>query len=118
VPISVLIVDDDPVFRGLAARMLAGMGLQVVGEAGTVAAGVAAAADLRPDAALVDIGLPDGDGFLLAHRLAALEHRPRVVLTSSNPDAAGPGEAQGSGAVCFLSKADLPNDLLPHLLEP
>jgi DNA-binding NarL/FixJ family response regulator len=112
----VLIVDDDAVFRGLAARMLRGMGLRVVGEADTVAAAVVAARDLRPDAALVDVGLPDGDGFLLAHRLADLPHRPRVVLTSSNPDAAGPGDAQGSGAVGFLAKSDLPNGRLAQLL--
>ena len=84
---TVLIVDDDAAFRGLAARVLAAMGLQVVGEAGTYAEGAAAAAELRPDAALVDVGLPDGDGIELAAHLVALPWRPRVVVTSSDPDA-------------------------------
>jgi CheY-like chemotaxis protein len=85
-PISVLIVDDDPVFRTLAARLLTAAGLVVVGEAENVAEGLSMASDLRPDAALVDIGLPDGDGFGLARQLTRLPWRPRVVRTSVEAD--------------------------------
>ena len=99
---SVLVVDDDRDFRGLAARMLAAMGLDVVAQAGTCAAATAAAADVRPDAALVDVGLPDGDGLVLAQQLAALPWRPRVVITSSDPEAATDAAAprSGGGRVC------------------
>src|SRR4051812_22939814 len=86
-PTSVIVVDDDPAFRGLVVRMLARMGFEVVGQAGTVAEAERAAAELRPDAALVDVGLPDGNGLVLARTLAALPWRPRVVLTSTDPDA-------------------------------
>ena len=72
-----------PTSARLAVRVLARMGLAVVGEAGDVAAAAAAAAELRPDAALVDVGLPDGDGIELAQQLVALPWQPRVVLTSS-----------------------------------
>jgi CheY-like chemotaxis protein len=113
---SVLLVDDDDAFRGLASRMLAGMGLTVVAEAATVAEAVAAAEALRPDAALVDIGLPDGDGLALARRLTALPWRPRVLLTSSDRDAATPEHARDAGAVGFLAKDELPNGTLRALL--
>ena len=62
---SVLLIDDDPAFRNLARRVLKGTGLSVVGEADTVASGLAAAIELRPDVMLVDVGLPDGDGISL-----------------------------------------------------
>jgi CheY-like chemotaxis protein len=77
---AVLVVDDDPVFRSLARRTLIAEGLVVVGEAESVATAMAAAHALRPDAVLVDVGLPDGDGVALARALTALPWRPRVVL--------------------------------------
>lgn len=105
---SVLVVDDDAAFRGLARRMLATSGLIVVGEAGSVAEGTAAAAKLKPDAALVDVMLPDGDGVALARELASLPWSPRVMLTSSSADAAGPAEIGSDGAVAFVPKQELP----------
>src|SRR4051812_15691507 len=66
---SVLVVDDDATFRQLAIRLLAGLGYRVVGEAGSVAEALVRADELRPDAVLVDIGLPDGDGFSLTQQL-------------------------------------------------
>jgi DNA-binding NarL/FixJ family response regulator len=113
---SVLVVDDDPTFRGLARRMLVAAGLRVVGEADTVAAANAAALDLRPDAALVDVGLPDGDGIALACKLAALPWRPRIVLTSTDAGAASPDDVLRCGAGTFVPKADLPGVSLARLL--
>jgi DNA-binding NarL/FixJ family response regulator len=113
---SVLVVDDDPVFRGLAKRMLAAGGLVVVGEAETVATAMAAAIELRPDAALVDVGLPDGDGIALARELSALPWRPRIVLCSTDPDAASADDVSRSGAAAFVAKDELPNAPLRRLL--
>ena len=104
---KVLIVDDDVEFRGLAASILSAMGLQVVGEAGSYAEGVAAAAELRPDVALVDVGLPDGDGIALAAYLVALPWHPRVVVASSDPDATSTEAVQSFGAVGFIPKEAL-----------
>jgi CheY-like chemotaxis protein len=112
---SVLVIDDDAVFRGLARRVLAGCGLDVAGEADSAAAGRAAAARLKPEAALVDVMLPDGDGVALARELSALPWGPRVVLTSSSVDAAGRDEIDGSGAVAFVPKAELPGVRLDQL---
>jgi hypothetical protein len=58
----VLVVDDDAGFRRPAGRVLTGMGILVVGDAATIAGALAPATELQPDAALVDMGLPVGDG--------------------------------------------------------
>ena len=113
---SVLVVDDDPVFRDLARRVLAAEGLVVVAEAESFATAVDAAHAHRPDAALVDIGLPDGDGLTLAYHLSSLPWRPRIVLTSTDPDAAIPEDLQWSGAGAFVAKHELPNAPLVRLL--
>jgi DNA-binding NarL/FixJ family response regulator len=113
---SVLVVDDDPAFRRLAKRMLAAVGLAVAGEAETASAAIAAAGSLRPDAVLVDVGLPDGDGIALARQLATLPWRPRVVLTSSDAEAATQHDVRRSGAEAFVPKDQLPNAALEHLL--
>lgn len=115
---SVLLVDDDAAFRKLAARMLNTLGLAVAGEAGSVAEAMATAMEVKPDAALVDVWLPDGDGITLAGKLSALPWRPRIILTSSDPDAASQSDVQRSGADAFVPKAQLPNSALRHLVEP
>jgi DNA-binding NarL/FixJ family response regulator len=112
---SVLVVDDDPAFRRLAQRMLAAFDITVAGEADTVASAIAAAGSLRPAAVLVDVGLPDGDGIALARQLTALPWRPRVVLTSSDADAASPSDVCLSGAQAFVPKDQLPNAALNRL---
>jgi DNA-binding NarL/FixJ family response regulator len=113
---SVLVVDDDPAFRRLAQHMLAAFGLALAGEADTAAAAIAAAGRLRPDAVLVDVGLPDGNGIALARELSALPWRPRVVLTSTNAEAATPSEVRRSGAQAFVPKDELPGAALDDLL--
>jgi len=115
---SVLVVDDDPVFRRLAQRILEAFGFDVTGEADTVASAMSVAGTLRPDAVLVDVGLPDGDGIALARQLTALPWRPRVVLTSTNSDAASASEVHGSGAEAFVPKNELPGAALGDLLGP
>jgi DNA-binding NarL/FixJ family response regulator len=107
--LSVLVVDDDPAFRALAARILTAAGLKVVGEADSVAAARAAAVELKPDAALVDIDLPDGNGIALAGELKNLPVRPRVLLTSVDGDAVRPEDVRRAGAIAFVHKSDLPN---------
>jgi two-component system nitrate/nitrite response regulator NarL len=114
--VSVLVVDDDARFRKLASRMLVAMGLAVIGEAASVAAATEAATGLRPDAVLLDVGLPDGDGVALARILAALPWNPRVVLTSSDRDATTSGHALAAGAAGFVPKEELPSAALHGLL--
>jgi len=67
---------------------------------------------------LVDVGLPDTDGIALARELTALPWRPRVVLTSSNAEAATASEVRSSGAEAFVPKNELPGAALAELLGP
>jgi CheY-like chemotaxis protein len=111
---SVLIVDDDPAFRAIAARILEGAGLAVAGQAADAGTGLAIAQALRPVGILVDVGLPDRGGADLARDLLALPWRPRVLLTSADADAAD----AGGGSLRFVAKEDLPGAPLHALLVP
>ena len=116
-PRSLLVVDDDPAFRDLAARVVTGWGHVVIGEAGSVADALARAAELRPYMALVDIGLPDGDGFFLTAKLVAMPSPVRVVLISVDDDRANASAAYRAGAIGFLAKDELTGDVLRQLIE-
>jgi CheY-like chemotaxis protein len=107
VPVSILVVDDDATFRRLARLLLAAHGLDVVAEAASVSEARSAAMQARPDGALVDVELPDGDGFELAAQLASLPWRPRVVVTSTNAANGSASEASRVGAQAFVAKTDL-----------
>jgi CheY-like chemotaxis protein len=110
----VLVVDDDPLFVSLALRILQDAGVTVAATEATAAAGLAAAHALKPDAVLVDVGLPDRNGIELARELVALPWGPRVVLTSTDRDAiAGP---DGDGLPPFVPKENLPGAPLRRLL--
>jgi DNA-binding NarL/FixJ family response regulator len=104
---SVLIVDDHPGFRAAARALLEIEGYHVVGEAPDGLSGIDAARALRPDVVLLDIQLPDVDGFEVCERLSSDTHAPAVVLTSSrDPSDYGPCLTSAS-ARGFLPKAEL-----------
>lgn len=102
-----LIVDDHAGFRRHARRLLESEGFIVVGEAADGASAVAAARSLRPELVLLDILLPDTDGFAVAERLAGESEPPAVILTSSREaEDFGPRLAHSS-ARGFLNKGEL-----------
>ena len=113
---TVLIVDDHPGFRATARALLEAEGYEVVGEAGTGIAGIRAVHELHPDVVLLDVQLPDFDGFEVASRLTSNGSSAAVVLTSSR-DASdfGPLVAQ-SGARGFVPKAELSGGALATLI--
>lgn len=80
---TILIIDDDARFRAQARDVLEADGFDVVGDAVDGASGIEAAQSLRPDFVLLDIGLPDVEGFDVARLLATDGPPPLVVLTSS-----------------------------------
>jgi DNA-binding NarL/FixJ family response regulator len=104
---TMLIVDDHAGFRRQARTLFARGGYAVVGEAEDMTSGVRAAAKLRPEVVLLDVQLPDGDGFEAARRILAAEAPPAVVLISSRDAADYGGRIRESGARGFISKADL-----------
>jgi DNA-binding response OmpR family regulator len=113
----VLVVDDDPRFLSLATRVLRAAGVKVIASAGSAAQALAAADALRPEAVLVDVGLPDRDGVDLALEIAARPWHPRVLLTSSDAYAVeGRGRAGQGVALPFVPKEELPTAPLTHLL--
>ena len=71
---------------------------------------------MRPDTVLVDIGLPDGDGFSLTRQLRAKSWAMRVVLFSSDADRANVAAAERAGAVGFLPKDELSSPALRRLI--
>lgn len=110
-----LIVDDDPAFLALAARICSALGIPVIERAPNAVTAIRLARDLRPEGALVDISLPDRDGIDLAYELAALPWGPTVVLTSSDADAASAiGSRPGVPTIPFVPKDKLANGSLPR----
>lgn len=113
---SVLIVDDHADFRSRARELLEADGYEVVGEAADGAAALAASRELRPAVVLLDIQLPDIDGFEVARRLAGDGHPPQVVLTSSREAADYGRRIALSVARGFIPKAELSGALIRILL--
>jgi CheY-like chemotaxis protein len=106
-PTTVLVVDDHASFRTSARLVLEDGGFIVVGEAVDGASAVAQAQRLRPDVVLLDVNLPDTDGFAVTGRLLEDAAPPTVVLTSSRArDDFGPLIPE-SGARGFVAKAEL-----------
>jgi DNA-binding NarL/FixJ family response regulator len=105
--LTVLIVDDHPSFRVSARRLLEAEGFDVVGEAVDGVSALAAARMLAPRIVVLDVGLPDADGFDIATALTAGEAPPAVVLVSSRDVSDFGSLVEGSGARGFVQKADL-----------
>jgi DNA-binding NarL/FixJ family response regulator len=103
----VLIVDDDAEFRNLARRLLEHGGYEVVGEADDAAGALRNHASLRPEIVLLDVQLPDLDGFAIADILAAQEEPPIVVLISSRDRGAYRFKLAATSARAFLPKDEL-----------
>lgn len=104
---TLLIVDDHEGLRSFARVLLGAEGFEVIGEAADGETALAAVQALHPDVVLLDIGLPDIDGFEVARRLAQTPEAPSLVLTSSR-DASDYGQLiADSPARGFLPKQEL-----------
>jgi DNA-binding NarL/FixJ family response regulator len=112
----VLIVDDHPTFRSTARLLLESEGFDVIGEAPDGMSAIVAAGELHPDLVLLDVNLPDIDGFDVAARITSALGAPAVVLTSSRDSSDFGPLVSGSGARGFISKGDLSGAAIAELL--
>jgi DNA-binding NarL/FixJ family response regulator len=115
---TVLIVDDHPSFRASARAVLEAEGFDVIGEAVDGASGTQAIERLRPDVVLLDVQLPDIDGFEVCEGCSERNgYHPKIVLVSSR-DASDYGDLIAeSGARGFIPKAELSGEALAALVE-
>jgi two-component system response regulator DevR len=103
--VRVLLVDDSPLIRlGLRAALEDRSDIEIVGEEGTAAAGVAAAQRLKPDLVLLDLRLPDKPGFAACREIS--DHLPtvRVLILTSATDERNVQQAIAAGAFGYLLK--------------
>ena len=113
---SVLIVDDHAHFRRSARRLLERSGYSIVGEADDGQSGISETARLHPEVVLLDVYLPDTDGFDVAEKLTS-RGAAVVVLTSSRDGSDFGPLVERSGARGFIPKTELSGARLGALLE-
>jgi DNA-binding NarL/FixJ family response regulator len=117
VPPTVLIVDDHSGFRSLVRKLLEVEGYIVVGEAEDGTSAIAAAITLKPELVLLDIQLPDHDGFEVTRQLRAHVPAPLIVLISSR-DVCDYGRLlNADGVQGFICKSQLSGAVLAELLS-
>jgi two-component system, NarL family, response regulator DevR len=118
VAVRVLLVDDHEVVRRGIRDLLDGEdGIEVVAEAGGAAEAVVRAQSVRPDVAMVDVQLPDGDGVELCRALRSLPHPPQcLVLTAFDDEEALVGAIM-AGAAGYLLKQVRGQDLVTAVRE-
>jgi DNA-binding NarL/FixJ family response regulator len=114
---TVFIGDAHARFRGQLRQLLEAAGYEVVGEAADGASAIAAVLELRPALVMLDVQLPDMDGFDVAERLAEQAGDTAVVIVSSRKASDYRTRLARRPALRFLSKADLSAPTLAAVLE-
>ncbi len=104
---TVVIVDDHAGFRAQATELLEAVGYEVVGSCPDGRSALSAISSLRPDVVLLDVQLPDIDGFGVMAQVDVLAEGPAVVLISTREAADYGGRVGRSGAAGFITKAEL-----------
>jgi DNA-binding NarL/FixJ family response regulator len=108
-PIRVVLVDDDPLVRAGLVLMLGGAPqLEIVGEAGDGAEGLAVIDRVRPDVVLMDIRMPRMDGLVATQRLAERADPPKVIVLTTFDADEYVVRALAHGATGFLLKDTSP----------
>lgn len=102
---SVIVVEDHALIRdGLRMLLATEREFLLIGEAQSVAEARTVAAAKKPDLAIIDIGLPDGDGLELANELIAADRMLRVLITTGDLSPATVGRALASKAHAYVPK--------------
>jgi len=113
---TIVIVDDHPSFRAAARFMLEADGFQVVAVAVDGESGVREALRTSPEIVLLDVSLPDIDGFEVASRLRAAGASSAIVFTSSRDGSDFGSLIADAGGSGFIPKAELSGDALRALV--
>ena len=108
---KILLVDDEPELRKLVIDILSDDGFTNIIDSGTVQTGLIFARQEKPDLAILDVMLPDGDGFSLMKKLRAFTNIPVIFLTAKD-EAADKLAGLGLGADDYVVKPFLPQELL------
>ncbi len=114
---TVLIVDDHAGFRASARRLLEAEGFDVVGEAVDGKSGIETARALVPDLVLLDVQLPDMDGFAVCEELNQVDNPSSVILTSTRSGSELSSLVSESDALGFVPKSGLSGSALERFLE-
>lgn len=112
-PIRILVVDDHELVRRNICQLLAGdPEFEVISEAATGAEAISKAGRYQPDVVLLDISLPELNGFRALGPILKVSPKSRVLMVSNHDEAAFVRESLAAGAHGFLSKTELSNFLL------
>ena len=114
----ILVIDDNTAFRGALGQVLDTDCFVVIAGAATGASGVQLAREHEPDLVIVDVQLPDTDGFDVAEQLARLDLSLQVILTSSLDSSDLGALVTESPARGFIPKAELSAPAIEALLTP
>lgn len=108
---KILLVDDEPELLTLVAVILKEDGFENIMTASTVSEGIDAAKTQKPDLAILDVMLPDGDGFSLMQQIRAFSDMPVIFLTARD-EAEDKLAGLGLGADDYIAKPFLGEELL------
>lgn len=116
--LRVLAVDDNPIALRSVSRLLTSMpGVEVIGEANSAPEALELVKRLGPDLIVMDITMPEMDGFEATRVLARQQVRPIVILTTVHDLPIYANAARDAGADAFLVKSDLVDQLAPLIKD-
>ncbi len=112
--VRILLVDDNPEFLGAAVRFLAAdPQIEIVGQALSARQAIAEVARLQPDLVLMDVAMPETNGFMATRQIKKRPKPPRVIVLTLYDNDEYRAQAQAAGADGFVAKSEFGTQLLP-----
>ena len=112
-PVRILIVDDHAVLRKAVRRLLESRSeFEVCGEAEDGLHAIKLASEVKPDVVILDIVMPNMNGFEAAREIKAVSPHSQIVILSSHKDKQLLEEARRVGAVCYVPKSEAERELI------
>jgi DNA-binding NarL/FixJ family response regulator len=112
--VRTLLVDDSPEFLGAAARFLAtDPQIEIVGSALSARQAIEEAARLQPDLVLMDVAMPEMNGFAATRHIKGRPNPPRIIVLTLYDNEEYRAQAKAAGADGFVAKSEFGTQLLP-----